>query len=247
MNLVFSFRAACAALAATAAACVGTPVQVRETSGNSLPPGLELPALWGDVNAVADRICDWAAASQIPFPPLDSVTLVRVEGADGGRYAAEGVLTVFLQRELPRELTLALDPAKLIGHGTEARRVNELIGQPGWWTLTKLDSAECATSQAGRVAARYGELTLCVEARRVDAPLADGVEAEYRDLRFRLSVGVMQQPAHIQVMTVLEDGRVIGRSLRVNFWAGPADIGRINRTCEPAPVVVAFESAGEQQ
>ncbi len=244
---VIAFRAISAAFAMAAASCVASPVQVRETSDNSLPDDLELPPLSGGVNEVADRVCHWAAENQRSFPLPDSVSLVHVTGPNDGQYEPVGVLNVFLQRERPRELTLALDPANLIGYGAEARRVNALIDQPGWWTFTKLDLAECATPERGRLSVHEGSLTQCVQVRRVAAPPTGATQAEYRDLHFVLSVGLLQQPLNVEVMTLLKEDRLLGRSVRAEFWAGPADVGRILRICEPTPVVIAFDSAGGKQ
>lgn len=229
------------------ASCESPQVRVTERSGNALPESLAFPVMAGSANEIADQICRWASSNQQPYQPLDSVALTRVYGPDDGRYGAESVLTVFLQNAYPRELTIALDPAILTGHGVEAQQVVELVDRAGWWTLRKRDLVECASPQSGHLIVRRDALTLCIEVRRLEAPPMNVPEAEYRDLHFVLDVGWAQQPLNVQVMTLHLDGRLIGRSIRAVLWAEPADFGRVRRVCEPAPVVVAFESAGEQQ
>ena len=240
-----SVRAMIVGLTVMTVSCASPRVDVSETSGNSLPAGLEFPALAGGVNEVTDQVCRWARDSQRPFPPPESVVLTRVYGPGNGRYGRNSALAVFLQREHPRELTLMLNPATLVGHGVEAQRVVDLVDREGWWTLEKLNLTECVDRQRRRLTVRWDALTLCVEVRHVEAPPSGTAEAEYRDLFFKLGIGLAQQPLHVQVMTLHQNGRLFGRSINAVFSAGPADFGRVRRTCDPAPIAVGFDSSGE--
>ncbi len=231
-----------AMLALLCGACASPRVGVHENAGNALPPDLEMPALSGSPADVADRICAWIASSQQAPPPeaLDSVVVVSTLGGDGGRFEGEGLLNAFLQTGHVRSLTLRLDPEAILFHSAEFGEVYRRINVAGMWTLTHEEQAQCENSSSA-MRLTFNGRTSCVSLRISDAG-EHATRADFRDLHYMLSIGVVRQPVNIKVMTLSDGQRDIARSLSARFWVDGTAAGAIRRECEPRLFVQAFES-----
>lgn len=229
-------------IALLGASCAPQSVSVREVRGAALPPDMALPVLQGSAESIAEQLCQWSAQNQIPFTEevVSRVHVIEIRE----NHIAHSLLNVFLQREgAPTALALEIDASRgRIQTGSE--RVYALIEHPGLWLFEKVDTNLCeAGSDPSYVRADYDGIDLCVRVLRLQEAPSRMLSADYRELFYHVPLrrGPPQSVA-IGVMTLSSGGVVVGRSVRVELH-GAWLPGHISHLCEPAPVVLAFESA----
>lgn len=228
-----------------AGSCAVPDAAIREVNGNTLPADMSYPRLHGGIEQVADQFCEWVATSQKPFAPsdVDSVAVTTVAGPDGGRYEAAEILTVFLQHDRPRQLTIWLDPRDILARVEQFEPLYAEVVGAGLWTFSKGELAACADGPSGFVSVQFESVQRCIEVRATGVVPESATVADFRNLHLVLSVGLAEQALNLQVMTLHRGDRIVGRIVSASFWADGADVGRIRRICEPLSYPQAFDSS----
>lgn len=225
--------------------CGPQRVQTVGLQASDLPPSLPMPQLSGNAEEVFKQLCDWQADHQIPFTPelVERVYVSRIQSL-GATGAAESMLQDFLGgRSAPQTIVLSLDPSSL--HFTPVlERFSRLIDQAGLWLVTRRTGGTCAANEADATL----EGRSCVSAFLLTAPPDDWVEADYRDLTFRVGVatGAGQKPQllHVNVLTLYRGEQVVGRTIDSTANRGPLEVGTVAGVCARI-AAIEFDGAVE--
>jgi hypothetical protein len=206
---------------------------ITATGGSELPPDMNLPELSGSIQNSAEQMCHWVESQQSAFDDAltERVFVQNVVGPDGGRYVPGDLLNVFLQSERGVQLTLFINENSRMSPQTGAEQVFRRLDGSGLYSFQKVALEQCLGSDERFAQSRYGETQLCIAVDRLEQPPANATRVDYRNLYYRISVGPMQQPVRLRVVTLYDQEEVRGRHVSARFSAGPMDVGRVDHFC----------------
>lgn len=232
------------------AACVATPARIEGLAREDFPPDLEFPIIAGGPSEAADQLCDWARANQVAFS-ADEIERVRLESVHERRefeYAKAGLLHEFTNLGANLQtLIMEVGPDELFlpRSTTPVDPYKAVIDRRALWSFTRRPMQDCAVGEGVGLVAINDQ---CIFVEDVsESPLEGTVAADYRIFHFHAIVFPgRRQALAITVLSLYRADVLVGRSIWAHAYAGPMDLGHVNRSCEPEVAPWRFESVQEQ-